>query len=428
MARPYVPPPAARPLQPPPAQPTSRWAILLPATGVAVVVGIVLLFVVLPIVLRSRCMAMAGERGIALTIDHVDIGLGDFRLVKIGFSLEGVPQLSAHADDALVTLSGMSFSGLAVDNLAVSLDGPVDEVQRSLDAWHASRAGGVGGGPGIKVTFGQAHLTWARPFGATAKMESADVAGEVDPAAGALRATAEHLTLTAGASTFGPWRTTLERDAQTTRTNIELDPVVHGGPSVLYVRSPAGTVSVNAKIPSSPLSRLGFPAKALHLGSDATVEAQLAFDDVVGGAATLTSSLGLTHAVFSGFPVDVAVKMRAVGDVTKGLDVREGSLKAGPLNASLNGTIKLFEDGARLNLGWTARPIPCAEVGKQLATQALGGLGQQLGALAQDVGGIVGLRVTGDAQASGLITLDTRDASATSFGMTTNETCGLALF
>ena len=61
---------------------------------------------------------------------------------------------------------------------------------------------------------------------------------------------------------------------------------------------------------------------------------------------------------------------------------------------------------------------------KQMAARALG----QLGAIAGDVVDLVGFRVTGEAHASGLVTLDTRDASPASLTMTSNDTCGLSLF
>jgi hypothetical protein len=432
MARPYAHTPAARPLTPPSSPSPGRWAIALPAIGILVVAFIVFVFVALPIMLRSRCISMAAERGVTLTIDHVDIGLGDIRLIKMTFALDGVRQLTAHADDAEVTLSGFAPSNAMVHGLTVSIDGPVEDVQKSLDTWRAARAKAAEASPQTsseqKISFAQGHVTWTRAFGQSAKLDAPDATGEIEAVAGSLRVTADHLTLGAGTATLGPWRTTLERDAQGTRTNIELDPVVHGGPSILYVRSPAGTISISSKIPRSPLSRLGFPAKALHLGSDPSVEAQISFEEGLGGAATFVTSIQLSNTVFSGVPLDVALQLRAVGDVTKGLDVKEGTLTAGPLVASLSGTMKVFDDGVRLTLAWTARPETCAEMGKQLAAQALGGLGKQLGTLAQGLGGVVGLRVTGNAVASGLITLDSRDVSATSFGMTSNETCGLALF
>jgi hypothetical protein len=433
MARPYAHTPATRaPAPAPRPPPTNRLAIVLPAAGILAVASIVFVFVALPIMLRSRCISMAAERGVTLTLDHVAIGLGEIKLVKVAFALNGVPQLTATADDAQVTLSGLTPSDANVGGLKVVIDGSVEEVQKALDAWRAGRAKPADTNASTtseqKISFVQGHLTWTRAFGQSGKLDAPDATGDIEASAGSLRLTAEHLTLTAGNATLGPWRTTLERDAQGTRTNIELDPVVHGGPSVLYVRSLAGTVSISAKIPRSPLSRLGFPAKAIRLGSDGDVEAQISFEEAVGGATTLTTSIALSHTVFSGFPIDVAMQLHAVGDVTKGLDVKEGTLKAGPLTASATGTLKLFDDGARLTLAWIAKPVSCAEMGKQLATQALGGLGTQLGALAQDVGGVVGLRVTGNAAASGLITLDSRDVSTTSFGMTSNETCGLALF
>jgi hypothetical protein len=394
----------------------------------------VFLFVVLPIMLRSRCISMAAARGVTLTIDHVDIGLGDVRLVKVGFSLGGVPQLAAHADDAQVTLSGLTPANAIVHGLAVSIDGPIDDVQRALDAWRAGRAASASGNEstGQKVAFAQGHLTWTKAFGQNATIDSPDTGGELDALDGSLHLTMERVSLSTGGAALGPWRTTIERDKEGTRTDIELDPAVHGGPTVLYVKTAAGALSINARIPRSPMSRLGLPAKSMRLGSDPDVEAQLAFEETIAGAATLTTSIELTHAVFAGAPIDASLELRAVGDVVKGLDVKDGTLKAGPLTASVAGTIKLFDDGARLALAWTGRPVSCADVGKELATQALSGLGPQLGAIAQDVaqnvGGLVGLHVAGNAFAAGLITIDSRDVNATSFTMTSNETCGLALF
>src|ERR1700735_764483 len=134
MARPYAQTPAAQRSPPPPAAAYGGWAIALPVVAVLAVSSIVSLFVVLPIMLRSRCISMAAAQGVTLTIDHVDIGLGDVRLVKVGFSLDGVPQLAAHADDAQVTLSGLTPANATVHGLAVSIDGPIDDVEKALAA------------------------------------------------------------------------------------------------------------------------------------------------------------------------------------------------------------------------------------------------------------------------------------------------------
>jgi hypothetical protein len=429
MASPYVKAPA--PPRPVPPAAGSSWAVGLPVIAAVILGGLFLVFFVLPIVIRARCVSTAAARGVALTIDHVAIGIGEVRLIDVAFTLKGVPQLAAKATDAQVTLSGLSPVSASVHGLAITIDGPVDQVQAALDAWRANQtrdAAPSNVGSGEKISFSQGSLSWTNAFGQTAKIDAPDVGGEVDPATGTLHLTTEHLSLTASNATLGPWRTTLERGADGTRTDIELDPVVHGGPSILYLRSLAGAVSIKANIPRSPMSRLGLPPKSLRLGSDPNVEAQIAFDEAIGGAATLTATIGLSRVVFSGVPMEAALDLQAAGDVATGLDVKRGTLKVGPLSANVSGTVKLFADGARLALAWTAHPIPCASVGKQLATQALGGIGEQLGAIAEGVGGIVGVRVAGEATASGLITIDSRDVNATSFTMTANETCGLALF
>jgi hypothetical protein len=98
------------------------------------------------------------------------------------------------------------------------------------------------------------------------------------------------------------------------------------------------------------------------------------------------------------------------------------------LHATVTGTVKVFDDGLRLALAWRSTPVSCAQIGKEMATQALGQLGGQLGSIVGDLGGAIGVHVAGEAAASGLITLDSRDVSAASFTLTTNDTCGLALF
>jgi hypothetical protein len=428
MASPYATKPAATPRAPPPAASHGGFAIGLPIVAALAVGALVVVFLVLPIVIRSRCIAMAAEHGVSLTMDHVNIGLGEVRLVDVGFTLDGVSQIAAKAADAQVSLNGLTPTNATVHSLAVTIDGPADAVQAALDDWRANRARDVRAAREQKIEFGQATFTWTKAFGQTAKLSAPDLTGELDATNGTMHLTAEHLSLTAGDATFGPWRASIERDAEGTRTNVELDPVVHGGPSVLYVRTASGAVSIKANVARSPLSRLGLPPKALKLGSDPAVEAQISFDETLANTAMLDASVTLSGARFSGIPTDAALRLRASGDPRTGLDVKDGTLKAGPLTATVTGTVKLFPDGVRLALAWTGRPVPCAEVGKSLAGQALGDLGAQVGAMAEQLGGLVGLRVNGDAAASGLITLDSRDVSATSFTMTSNETCGLALF
>ena len=306
----------------------------------AAIVGV---FVVLPIVLKSRCIDAAAERGVALTIDHVDIGLGDVRIIKPGFALEGVPQLSAHADDAQVAFSGLSPGETTIHNLALTIDGPAKEVQEALDGWRATQAKRTAGSaPGRKISFTTGHLIWTRAFGQTVRIETVDAEGDADPATSTLRLTAEHLNVTANQATFGPWRTTLERDTQQTRTDIELDPVMHGGPALVYVRTAAGAVSVKLNVPASPLSHIGIPPKTVKLGSDPQVEAQVAFDETAAGASTLSATLSLAHAAFSGAPIDAKLHLEGAGDLSKGgLDIRQGTLVAGPLDATVSGTMNL---------------------------------------------------------------------------------------
>ena len=186
----------------------------------------VVVFLVLPLVLKSRCIAEAAERGSRFTIDHVDIGLGEVPPGEIVFSLDGVPQLAARATDAQVALSGLTPADATVHGLR----------WRSTVPWRRAKVirGVASRRSGARGTFerreGQLRASAPRldrlrtDRGSTRRTPRAEAI-----ATGALRLTAEHLSLTAGDATFGPWRTTLERDAQQTRIDIELDPVVQAG-------------------------------------------------------------------------------------------------------------------------------------------------------------------------------------------------------
>jgi hypothetical protein len=405
--------------------------------GGLAVVAVIVTALALPGIVKSRCIAAAADRGVILTVDSVSVGLGSVRLVKVGFKLDGVSQLQGNADSIDVALDGLTPTTANATALTLTIDGPAEDVQTALDAWRAARAkktkatsgGATGGsGPANKLSFAGSRLVWTRAFGATAKLEAVDAQGELDAGTNGATFTSEKVSLTTGRATFGPWRASLERNAQGTRTHVELDPVVHGGPQATYVRDPVGVTSLKMTIPSSPLSRLGVPFRGIGLASDPTVEGNLDFEVAGNGAATLKTTMTLQHATFSGMPLDAKIDLSAAGDTTKGLDVKKGDLTAGPFHATITGTVKLFPDGARLALAWRTTPIPCASLAKQMAAQALGPLGSELGALADTVGGAVGFKVTGDAVASGLVTIDSRDVAATTTTMTTNETCGMALF
>ena len=222
--------------------------------------------------------------------------------------------------------------------------------------------------------------------------------------------TAEHLTLTAGQATFGPWRTTLERDAQGTRTDIELDPVVKGGPSAVYVRTPAGAVSIHVNVPKSPLSRIGVPPKSVGLGSDPDLEAQITFDETLAGASTLTAAITLSRAVFSGMPVDAVLPACKPRGRDEGARREAGDARGGADQGHGVGDGEALRRRRAPGAGLDGATGPLHRDGE--AARGADARAAARGRSPQDVGDIVGLRVTGEALASGLITLDSRDVSA----------------
>ena len=149
------------------------WPVVLSGLALLAVAAIAVVFGVLPIVLRQRCIDAAVGQGVALSIDHVAIGLGDVRLITVGLALDGVPQMKATADSMQVTLDGLTPGAIAVSGLAVTLDGPLEEIQKALQAWNAARARSSTAQAATSakpLTLALGHVTWTRAFGATAKI------------------------------------------------------------------------------------------------------------------------------------------------------------------------------------------------------------------------------------------------------------------
>ena len=403
--------------EPTPPRATSRvvgLAIALVMT--ALTVGAIVFVATLPSRMRAACVALAAQNGVVLGLDGVSVGWESVHLSKVTAKLDGVPQIAVSADAIDVTLSWLTPTESTATNVSIAIDGAPEDLQTAVDAWSAKVAKTRAAAPAAsrseasnKVAFTGAKVAWTRAFGETARVDAQAAQGTLDPNKGTMSIGSDKVTVTAGRAAFGPWRVQLDRDATGTRTHVELDPVVHGGPQATYVRSPGGAVSLTANVPSSPLSRIGIPAKSVGLAGDATVEGTLDFEIAQSGASTLATKTTMTKAQFAGVPLDVAIDLSAAGDATKGLDVKQGSLVAGPLRAALSGTVKLFPDGARLALAWRTQPIACQALAKDLATSAFGDAGGALADMANALGAQVGVKLAGNASAAGLITLDSRD-------------------
>jgi hypothetical protein len=382
---------------------------------------------------KKRCIDEAAAEGITLTIGGAQVGWGQVHLTDVAFKIDEVPQITGAASDVDVALSGLSPREVTGLNVGITIDGSADEVAAAVDKWRADHAKAPGRAAAaaaeqIKITMQNGHLGWTHAFGQLAKIDASNVTAQTDGNGTSFQLAAEKTIIGMPKGDLGPWRTTFERDASSVRTRIDLDPVVRDGPSALSVRTPGGGFSLKVSVPRSPLARIGVPPAVLGLapGQTTQVEAQIDLERPTPQHAEMKSTVSLLGARLGGAPIpaDVKLAIAAAGDPAKPLDVTRGTLQVGPFEASVTGTMQVFEDGARLALSWRAQPLKCEQIAENAAKEALGDLGASLNALGKQLGVA---KVTGEARASGLLTVDSRNLNDVSFTITANDTCGIAI-
>jgi hypothetical protein len=403
----------------------------------------------LPTYVKRRAVDEAAARGVALTVADARIGVGVVHLGGVAFRVGAVPQVSGTAGEVDVELASLVPRTIAARDVALVVDGPFEEVSAATEAWLDSLAGAPGTTlEALRVQSG--HVAWTRAFGMTATVEASGLTGESDARGTALRVVAESTRVTLAPPSavappaLGPWRVTFERDATTARARVDLDPAIRDGASALWVLSRgSGATSLKVGIPRSPLGRLGIPPAAIALapgaaGTATEVEVAIDLERPTPRKATLDAKVGLHGARLGGAPtpVDVALELGAAGDPEGPLDVTRGAMVVGPFKATVGGTVRLFPDGARVSLAWKTAPIACAVLARQVAAQSAASAGlplppgsaeiaARLGTLAEDLGLA---RVTGEAHAAGLITVDTRNVEGSQVTVTQKSTCGVTIF
>jgi hypothetical protein len=419
----------------------SRWfTTTLLAFFLLAFAALVAVVVYLPDLVKRRCIAAAAEQGIALTIGSAQIGFGELHLSNVGFQVTDVPQITGTAQDVDVTLAGLVPKTLSARGVAIAIDGPFETVSAAIDKWRAARltpqgAGAPAGTPPLeKITVQSGSLGCTHALGPDIKIEGAGLTAESDGRGIAFRIALESTSLVAARGTIGPWRVTLNRDAQGERTQVVMDPSHPDGANATWTKSATGAIALKVTVPRSPLASLGLPPALVGLAPYPPTQAQatIDFDKADSTRAELKAEIALFGARFGGAPaaLDVRLDLAAAGDPAGVLGVTKGDLTVGPFKAKVAGSIALLPDGARIALAWKTTPIPCATLAQQMAAQSpLGDVGAQLGALAQSIGSSLGVaRITGDARASGQIAIDSRNLGDAHVTITSSETCDIALF
>jgi hypothetical protein len=411
----------------------TKLAILI-VVIVVVLAGVLLL---LPMIVRDRILASAREAGIDLTVERVGIGLNGVSLRGITAKPQRVPGAEVRAEE--IFASGFSAKEIRVRGLDVKLDGSIGDIGPALLALYAdNRARLAGsGGDSRKVSIVAAHVTWTGLLGEGTSLDAGELGTDFESkAVGAedIRASVGHFDIKTKRTSFGPWASSFERNATAARLRLLLDPPVPDGPSALLVWGVGGidnqssATHLTVKVPRSPFARLGIRPDDLGIPADLGTEVELKIE---GGQSPSTRLEGQGRLDLFGVhlkglkgPVDVKVEGAASGLPGKPLDLVQTTATIGPFVANVAGSITPTDLGFRLDAAWRTLPISCEKLAKAEA-KSLGPVAAAIQELARSTGAA---RVTGKAEASGIVKYDTKTPDVATTSLVTKEACGLSIF
>ncbi|MEA2747817.1 MAG: hypothetical protein QOI41_1960 [Myxococcales bacterium] len=404
-----------------------KLAILL-VVIVVVLAGVLLL---LPMIVRDRILASAREAGIDLTVERVGIGLGGVSVRGITAKAQRVPGAELRADEIFAT--GFSAKEVRVRGLDVKIDGDASVVGPALLALYEdnrARLAGTASEP-RKVSLVAAHLAWTGLLGEGTSLDIRELGTDFESkgvGAEDIRSNVGQLDIKTKRTTFGPWAGTFERNPTASRLRLLFDPPVPDGPSALLVWGKGSATHLTVHVARSPFARLGIRPDDLGLPADPGTEVELKLEGGQSPSTRIegTGRLDLFGVRLKGLkaPVDVKVEGQASGLPGKPLDLIQTTATIGPFLANVTGSITPTDLGFRVDAAWRTLPISCEKLAKAEA-KALGPVAAAIQELARSTGAA---RVTGKAEASGLVKYDTKTPDVATTTLVTREACGLSIF
>ncbi len=410
------------------------------AKGVVVRV-LVSLLVVMTVLLAGACVTIpwfvhravvdaAAEHGVTLTVQSVEMRMTGFSLQGIEASADAVHGVHLAAPEMDVQMNGVTPQRVTLHGAELLINGRYAAVTSEIDRFLMSEAGTPGGAWSPKsLVIEGSRVAWQGLAGDGVGIQAAGLHLEATwPEADhpAWHATSDPVTVVVPHGTLGPWRVDVERSSGAARVRVAFDPGVPDSSWLVILGDDKAIASLDLVVPRSPLARLGIPPALLGLTGDLQLAATAHYV-ALGARTTATCSGGVYGAKAADLPrpIDLVWEGSAAGAAGGALDVKAGRLAVGPLTGAVRGTVKPFDDGFRLDLGWSAAPVPCSAFDAPLDPTRPFDIGYELRQLAQGVGVA---KVSGTVSARASLAFDSRDLAGSSVTFAPDVTCKLALF
>ena len=388
------------------------------------VVGIavlgVALVLALPTLAKKKVVRAAAERGIALEVGHVSVGLSGIELSEVSASGPGLPLKSA----TITSLRLLRDGKVKIQGVDAKLEGPAAELPAAL-------AKVAAGKDEVELDVNDAKLSWGGLFGAGSALDARDVRfgfvrDEGDEEPHGVTAYSPEVTLTTVYGKAGPFTVNVDESDGKRRARVVFEAGKSEGPNAFVVLGGAtAPTHYTVKIPKTKLSALHVPPAYLGLraGEDPEVEVtgsvQVEPEGRMKGDVKATV-FGISVAESrTKTPLDLELAVRA--DPKKPIEITKGVASYGPLTADFGGTIEREPIGGEIR--FVSKSLPCSYFAGAEAKKALG----VAGPLALELFGKA-LRVTGVVNVRGSYTFSLEKLGEAKLRLDVRDTCGVTLF
>ena len=397
------------------------------------VIALVVLFAFVPRLVREHAVATAREAGFLMTIEHVSVGLGGISLRGVKLTAVAAPGVSADAEEIFVDgLRARSIRVLGLDAKIAGSYGDVGVPAGILLEENRVRFAGTANAP-RHLSVVKARLTWDGLTGEGSRAEISGLGLEADsrgPGVEEVKGSAGTITLTSAASGtlhLGPWASTFELAAASSRVRIAFDPPIADGPSALLVWGDAAPLEMTVRIARSPFKNLGIRPEELGLPADGTTDLEVRLDGKLPRAERTevkgTIALWGARAKELSRRLDVRIDLSLGGTRGQPLDLDKTTVSMGPIVAAVTGTVDVRDLALRVDAIFRSVPLTCDRLAK-LGVKAIFGsdIANALPPLPQP------FRVTGAVSVSGVVKYDSSAPAGASVSWLARETCGVSIF
>lgn len=350
--------------------------------ALVVVLALIVAFMFAPAITRAIIVSSAAKRGVAVTIERVDVSRREIRLLDFRAESADLPGATLRAGVLVIGLRWLVPERITIDDGEITLDGSFTDVGARVDAYRARHGAGVADALAriekIEVTSGR--IDWRNVAGAGTSALVENATFEATKAGGRAigddyRFAAPLLTMKLAGAPAGPWQIELDRQGALARSVLRFDPAGIYPASVTRTVSDDGTMSLSFAVPSTTLADLHMPPalfgavassrSRLELRGDVTIAASRALAGNVSLAAT-----GLT--IFPGAPaVDLSMPIPLSGSAADRVPIA-GMLAVAPSDpsglavapsafASMSGMLDLTGRVPRIALSGKSGGAPCTK-------------------------------------------------------------------